>query len=123
MMNQPNQPNQPKRANRANRTTHSQAAGNASEFGLNEADIGLRCVVTALTAPVTAPEWAYWLEDIGFIVGEVVTVTGRSALGGDPLVVRVGASTYGLKRAEAACIRVSVAGSAAHISTASALSA
>ena len=71
--------------------------------------MGQRCVVAALTAPVAAPEWLHWLEDIGFIVGEIVTVTGKSVLGGDPLVVRVGASTFALKRAEAACVQVSVA--------------
>ena len=84
----------------------SHAEDNVTPFGLNEAAVGQRCVVSALTAPAAAPEWSHWLEDIGFIVGEIVTVTGRSALGGDPLVVRVGASTFALKRAEAECIRV-----------------
>lgn len=84
----------------------SQAEQNALGFGLDQATVGRRYVVTALAAPLAAPEWLHWLEDIGFIVGEIVTVTGRSALGGDPLVVRVGASTFALKRAEAACIRV-----------------
>jgi len=74
--------------------------------GLDQAVVGQRYVVAALHPPVDVPEWSHWLEDIGFLAGEVVTVTGRSALGGDPLVVRVGASTFALKRAEARCIRV-----------------
>ena len=82
------------------------AEQNALGFGLDKAIVGQRYVVTALHAPTNAPEWSHWLEDIGVIVGEIVTVTGRSALGGDPLVVRVGASTFALKRAEARCIRV-----------------
>ena len=85
---------------------NSQAEQSALGFGLDQATVGQRYKVTGLTAPVAAPEWLHWLEDIGFIVGEIVTVTGRSALGGDPLVVRVGASTFALKRAEAECIRV-----------------
>lgn len=84
----------------------SQADQHALSFGLDKARVGQRCVVSALAAPVAAPEWLHWLEDIGFIVGEFVTVTGRSPIGGDPLVVRVGASTFALKRAEAKCIRV-----------------
>ena len=88
----------------------SRAEQNALGFGLDGAIVGQRYVVTALHAPTNAPEWSHWLEDIGFIVGEIVTVTGRSALGGDPLVVRVGASTFALKRAEARCIRVLAVG-------------
>ncbi len=75
-------------------------------LGLDQAVVGQRYVVAALHAPVEVPEWSHWLEDIGFLAGEMVTVTMRSALGGDPLVVRVGASTFALKRAEAHCIRV-----------------
>lgn len=38
--------------------------------------------------------------------GEQVELLARGALGGDPLVVRVGLSTFALRRAEAACILV-----------------
>ena len=38
--------------------------------------------------------------------GERVTVPARSAWGGDPLVVRIGQSTFALRRAEAACVHV-----------------
>ncbi|MEO7253277.1 MAG: FeoA family protein [Casimicrobium sp.] len=84
----------------------SVAEHSALSFSLDQAVVGQRYVVTALHAPTDVPEWSHWLEDIGFIAGEMVTVTGRSAIGGDPLVVRVGASTFALKRAEARCIRV-----------------
>lgn len=64
--------------------------------------------IHAVHAPDTAPEWAGWLADLGFIPGEQVLLMAR-APGGDPLVVRVGSSTYALRRAEAACIEVTPA--------------
>jgi len=57
------------------------------------------------TSPV-APEWARWLEEIGFIAGERVMLMARGLPGGDPLVVRIGQSTFALRQAEAACVRV-----------------
>jgi ferrous iron transport protein A len=65
-----------------------------------------RCIVTAVRAPDRAPEWGPWLEEIGFLPGEQVELMARGAFGGDPLVVRVGLSTFALRRAEAACIVV-----------------
>ena len=67
---------------------------------------GARHVVAAVDAPANAPEWARWLEEIGFISGEQVVLMARAALGGDPLVVRVGQSTFALRIAEAACVRL-----------------
>lgn len=46
------------------------------------------------------------LEEIGFLPGERVSVMTRALPGGDPLVVRVGLSTFALRAAEAACIEV-----------------
>jgi ferrous iron transport protein A len=46
------------------------------------------------------------LADIGFIPGETVMVMARGWPGGDPLVVRVGVSTFALRRAEARCVSV-----------------
>ena len=62
--------------------------------------------VVRVRAPAHASEWHDWLQQIGFIAGEVVTVLLRSQPGGDPLVVRVGQSTFALRKAEAACILV-----------------
>ena len=64
------------------------------------------CVIHSVDAPAIAPEWQAWLEEIGFIPGEHVMVMARSLPGGDPIVVRVGASTFALRRVEAACIQV-----------------
>jgi ferrous iron transport protein A len=73
---------------------------------LDAAPIGQAAVVRAVAVPCEAPEWAQWLEEIGFIPGERVMVMARGLPGADPLVVRVGNSTFALRRAEAACIQI-----------------
>ena len=70
------------------------------------ASIGQALVVLGIKAPSHAPEWASWLEEIGFLPGESVSVMARGLPGADPLVVRIGHSTFALRRAEAECIAV-----------------
>ncbi len=76
---------------------------------LDHTTVGQRCIVQDVTSPAAAPEWARWLDEIGFTPGEQVMLMARGAFGGDPLVVRVGTSTFALRRAEAACVRVEAA--------------
>jgi ferrous iron transport protein A len=76
---------------------------------LERAQVGERHVVAGVNAPASAPEWERWLEEIGFIPGEQVVLMARGAMGGDPLVVRVGQSTFALRRAEAACVQLKAA--------------
>jgi len=81
------------------------------ENGISAATLDLASIGQALTvqhvqAPHAAPEWARWLEEIGFIAGERVMLMARGLPGGDPLVVRIGQSTFALRRAEATCVRV-----------------
>jgi ferrous iron transport protein A len=76
---------------------------------LDLASVGQALTVQRVDAPPVAPEWARWLEEIGFIVGESVMLMARGLPGGDPLVVRIGQSTFALRRAEAACVRVAPA--------------
>jgi len=52
------------------------------------------------------PDRARQLEELGFFPGEEVMVMARGVPGADPLVVRIGQSTFALRRAEAACVRV-----------------
>jgi len=73
---------------------------------LDQASIGQALTVHQVQAPQAAPEWARWLEEIGFIAGEQVMLKARALPGGDPLVVRIGQSTFALRRAEAACVHV-----------------
>lgn len=79
---------------------------------LDLASIGEALTVVHVEAPQAAPEWQRWLEEIGFIAGEQVMLMARALPGGDPLVVRIGQSTFALRRAEAACIIVTPAGPA-----------
>jgi ferrous iron transport protein A len=46
------------------------------------------------------------LRDLGFIPGARCEVVARMWFGGDPLAVRIGGSTFALRRAEAAVVRV-----------------
>ena len=73
---------------------------------LDRAAIGETLCVVRVGEPDGAPEWARWLEEIGFIAGEQVRLMAKAIPGGDPMVVRVGQSTFALRRAEAACIEV-----------------
>jgi ferrous iron transport protein A len=63
-------------------------------------------VVRQVLADPQQPERARQLEEIGFYPGEPVMVMARGLPGGDPLVVRVGQSTFALRTAEAACVQV-----------------
>lgn len=73
---------------------------------LDQIRTGIAYAVAAVNAPASAPEWGQWLEDIGFIEGEQVMLMARAPFGGDPVVVRVGQSTFALRLAEAACIEL-----------------
>ena len=89
------------------RAAHA-AADPASAFSGPLADIavGRPCRVTAVEAPPTAPDWARWLAEIGFIPGERAVVTARSPWGDGALVVRIGSSSFALRRDEASCVTV-----------------
>jgi len=78
----------------------------ASVFTLARASLGAAHRVAGLAAPAHAPEWPQWLEEIGFVAGEHVSVLARGLPGGDPLVVRIGQSTFALREAEAACVQL-----------------
>lgn len=79
---------------------------------LTDAQLHAPLRVLQVTSPDDAPDWAERLAEIGFLPGEAVTVIARAQPGGDPLAVRVGLSTFALRRAEAACIRVEPAAEA-----------
>ena len=49
------------------------------------------------------------LRDLGFVSGARCEVIARMWLGGDPLVVRIGGSTFALRREEAVAVRVTSA--------------
>lgn len=73
---------------------------------LDQAPNGRVYTVRQVHADPRAPERARQLEEIGFCPGERVMVMARGFPGGDPLVVRVGQSTFALRGAEAACVQI-----------------
>lgn len=77
-----------------------------AQVTLDTLAIGAPFRVTGVQVPEHAPEWAEWLDAMGFTVGEPVRLLTRAMPGGDPLVVRIGLSTFALRRAEAQCIQV-----------------
>ena len=85
----------------------------AGSLPLAELQRGEKAVVTGLAqdatidAGRTADESLLpRLRDLGFVPGMHCEVTARMWPGGDPMVVRIGGSTFALRRAEAAAIRV-----------------
>lgn len=78
----------------------------AVSFALDRMATGQPCRVVGVDAPAGQPDWARWLAEIGFLPGEQVMVRRKSLWGGDPMVVRVGDSSFALRKAEAACVRV-----------------
>jgi ferrous iron transport protein A len=48
------------------------------------------------------------LRDLGFVPGARCEVVARMWLGGDPIAVRIGGSTFALRRAEAAAVQVEI---------------
>ena len=77
-----------------------------SSSTLDKAVLGETLVVLKVDPPSLSPEWKKRLEEIGFVVGEQVRLMAKAIPGGDPMVVRVGQSTFALRRVEAACISV-----------------
>jgi ferrous iron transport protein A len=76
---------------------------------LKRGDIALVTGLTDLAAPQnpgTDTALLTRLRDLGFVAGARCEVIARMWFGGDPLVVRIGGSTFALRRAEAVAVRV-----------------
>jgi len=54
------------------------------------------------------PECERQLNELGFMPGEQIVLLRRAMPGADPLVVRIGMSTFALRAAEAASIDISI---------------
>ena len=85
---------------------HEKCGAACTAERLDQFPAGMVGMVVGVKAPANSPEWTRLLDEIGFCVGERVEVMVRGVPGGDPLAVRVGESTFALRRAEAACISV-----------------
>lgn len=75
-------------------------------LSLTELPPGMAAVVQAVESPpMTFGNLARRLAEIGFLPGESVRVLRRVA-GGEPIAVRIGGSTFALRKHEAQCITV-----------------
>jgi ferrous iron transport protein A len=90
-------------------TAHPAAAAGQR---LDRAPRGLRFTVRQVQPDPQVPERARQLEEIGFVPGEHGVVMTRGFPGGEPLVVRIGQSTFALRGAEAACVQIEPTGNA-----------
>lgn len=77
-----------------------------SALSLAAAVLGQHYEVVVLASPQSPSDLADRLAELGFLPGERVAVLARGVPGGEPLAVRVGLSTFALRRAEAECVRV-----------------
>ena len=77
-----------------------------SPLNLSLSQKGVNYLVSCVVVPPENLQWAVQLQDIGFLPGELVSIMTRGLPGGDPLVVRIGLSTFALRTVEAACVQV-----------------
>lgn len=77
-------------------------------MNLAEAPLNTTWRVLKVQPPQDQTEWVQQLEEVGFLPGELVSVLTHGYPGHDPLVVRVGLSTFALRRAEAQAIELQI---------------
>jgi ferrous iron transport protein A len=73
---------------------------------LNQLPINITQRVKKVNPLTLMPEIEHQLADIGFIPGEKVTVLRKNLFGGDPMMIRIGLSTFALRKQEAELIEV-----------------
>ena len=73
---------------------------------LHKAQVGQLYRIAEVQASALMPDCDRQLNELGFLVGEQVMVLRRTMPGADPLVVRIGMSTFALRAAEAALVGV-----------------
>jgi ferrous iron transport protein A len=56
-----------------------------------------------------SPELLRRLAELGFFPGEPVRVLATGPFGREPIAVRIGTSTFALRKVEAECVQVAVA--------------
>jgi ferrous iron transport protein A len=83
-------------------------ASDGALLRLDRALKGCAFIVREVRPDPEVPERSRHLQEIGFYPGEHGRVMTRGFPGGDPLVVRIGQSTFALRAAEAACVHVEV---------------
>jgi len=91
-----------------NHPTADAAAVAPAAIKLADLATGLVARVVSVSAPdAPAPlELGRRLAELGFLPGEAVRIVARGLMARDPIAVRIGTGTFGLRLFEAACIRV-----------------
>ncbi len=77
-------------------------------IGLGELERGASGIVAAIGSPANEEgrELVRRLIEIGFVPGETLRVIAHGQPGNEPIAVRLGGTTFALRRLEAAYIRV-----------------
>jgi ferrous iron transport protein A len=86
----------------------SEMAAESAGMPLAELAVGMRARVLSVAASDAAQPQGLGrrLAELGFLPGEAVRIVARGFLARAPIAVRIGTSTFALRRFEAACIRV-----------------
>jgi ferrous iron transport protein A len=84
------------------------AASSEPAISLCELERGVTATVAAIGSPATAQDHDLVLRlvEIGFVPGETLRVIAHGQPGNEPLAVRLGGTTFALRRLEADYIRV-----------------
>jgi len=78
---------------------------------LSELPNGARGTVLGLRADASPdPQLLHRLSELGFLPGEPVQLLRRGPGGREPLAVQIGETLFALRKAEAACVEVSLDG-------------
>ena len=79
---------------------------------LSQIPIGQLARIVSVNQCAQMPDCARQLSELGFLPDEHIVLLRRTMPGSDPLVVRIGVSTFALRLAEAACVQVTLCDSA-----------
>ncbi len=86
--------------------SHKPLAFQDVKLTLDQLPKGAQAVITRIDASPQGSEIALRLMELGFVEGEVVRVVAKGYFAGAPIAVRVGGTTFALRRFEAALISV-----------------
>ncbi|MES2072421.1 MAG: FeoA family protein [Pseudomonadota bacterium] len=80
---------------------------------LDQLPVGVSALVDSIVSIKDGGDFdvALRLKELGFVQGEAVKVLHRGYFGGEPIAVRIGQSTFALRKFEAALIGVIRSGS------------
>jgi len=88
------------------------AANRAIRRAVTLADVprGARAIVRGIrpAAHADGAELALRLAEIGFVEGEPLRIVAHGYPGNDPIAVRIGGTTFALRRFEAECVLVAL---------------